>query len=51
MPEQVIADDFQRYQAELGVEHGQCRALSIISGDEPDALTVLFQAQLEKCSQ
>ncbi|MNI59488.1 hypothetical protein D3C73_1146530 [compost metagenome] len=51
MPEQVVTDDFQRHQAELGVEHRQRRILPVIGGDEPDALVVLFQAQLEKCSQ
>ncbi|MNI98749.1 hypothetical protein D3C73_1576570 [compost metagenome] len=49
--EQVIADDFQRHQAELGIEHGQCRVLPVIGGHEPDTLAVVLQAQLEKCSQ
>ena len=51
MAEQVVADDFQRHQAELGIEHRHRRALPVIGGDEPDALAVVLQAQLEHCSQ
>ena len=51
MAEQVVAGDFQRHQAELGVEHRHGRALAVIGGGEPDAFSIVFKAQFEKCSQ
>ncbi|MNK99518.1 hypothetical protein D3C87_1199150 [compost metagenome] len=51
MPEQVITNDFQRHQAELGIEHRHRRTLAIIGRDEPDAFAIVFQTQFEKCSQ
>ncbi|MNL84490.1 hypothetical protein D3C87_2124710 [compost metagenome] len=51
MAEQVVADDFQRHQAELGVEYGQRRIFSVVGGHEPDTFAVALEAQLEKCSQ
>ena len=51
MTQQVIANDFERNQAELGVEHRHRRTLAVIGGDEPDAFAIVFQTQFEKCSQ
>ncbi|MNC81738.1 hypothetical protein D3C75_1349610 [compost metagenome] len=41
---QVVADDFQRHQAELGVEGGQRGAVTVVAGAEPDALAIVDQA-------
>lgn len=51
MTEQVVADDFQRDQAELGVEYRQCRIFPVVGGGEPDSLAIFLKAQLEQCSQ
>ncbi|MNN40286.1 hypothetical protein D3C81_1543550 [compost metagenome] len=49
--QQVVTDDFQRDQAELGIEGRQGRAVAVIAGAKPDALAIVDQAQLEDCSQ
>ncbi|MNG01722.1 hypothetical protein D3C84_847150 [compost metagenome] len=51
MAEQVVADGFQRHQAELGVEYGQRRIFAVIGGYEPYSLAVVLKTELEKCSQ
>ncbi|MNP83380.1 hypothetical protein D3C76_1823090 [compost metagenome] len=51
MTKEVVADDLQRHQAELGIEHRQGRVLPIIAGAEPDVLAVIVQVQFEECSQ
>ena len=44
LTEQVVADHFQRGQAELGVEGGQVRFFAVVAGAEPDLLAVIDQA-------
>ncbi|MNR55584.1 hypothetical protein D3C85_1759870 [compost metagenome] len=51
LAKQVVADDFQRGQAELGIEGCQLWFFAIIAGAEPDPLAIVDQAQLKKCSQ
>ncbi|MNN60323.1 hypothetical protein D3C81_1754950 [compost metagenome] len=42
--QQVVTDDFQRHQAELGIESGQRREVAIFISAKPDALAIVYQA-------
>ncbi|MNI91730.1 hypothetical protein D3C73_1494390 [compost metagenome] len=42
--QQVVTDDFERDQAELGIESGQRREVAVFIGAKPDALAIVYQA-------